>query len=107
MYDFSAVFDATRTWQKASLAYGQMLMTANMVIQQRMMQMALGTMKPEEAARMVFEKPAAFAKSFEMAARSHAANKGTAAVMLAALTPIGAHTRANATRLNKSGRGKR
>jgi len=104
MYDFTTVFDAARTWQKASLAYGQMLISANMVIQQRMMQMALGTMKPEEAARMVFEKPAAFAKAFEMAARSHAASQGNAAVMLAALTPIGARTRANAARLGRSRR---
>ncbi len=101
MFDPTDAFAAARTWNRAALAYGQMLMSANIVIQQRMMQMALGVMTPAEAARMVMEKPAAFAKSMEMAARAGAASKGHAAVALAALTPIGSRTRANAARLSK------
>ena len=99
MWNFTPLLDAAMTWQKTSFAYGQMMWTANLVIQKRVMQMALGTMKPEEAMRMVFEKPAAFAKSFEMAARTSAAGKGTAAAALAAIKPVGARTRANAQRL--------
>jgi hypothetical protein len=104
MFDLNPLFAASRTWQRASMVYGQMLFSATMVIQHRMTQMALGTMKPQEAARMVFEKPAAFAKAFEMAARTQAANKGAAAVSLAAIKPIGARTRANAARLGKTRR---
>ncbi|OSP55149.1 hypothetical protein [Pseudoruegeria sp. SK021] len=100
MFDFSALLTAAQTWNKAAFAYGQMVITANVVIQRRCMQMALGTMKPEEAARMVLEKPAAMAKLFEMAARAHAAQRGTAAVALAAITPIGAKTASNAKRLS-------
>ncbi len=93
---------AMTTWQKASTAYGEMLVTAGSVINHRVTQMALGTMKPEEATRMVLEKPAAFAKSMEMAARASAARRGSAAAALAAIKPIGARTRANARRLNKT-----
>lgn len=101
MTDPKAFFAAARTWQQAGLAYGQMLMTAQMVIAARTQQMALGTMKPEEATRMVLEKPAAFLKAFEMAARSSAASRGHAATALAALKPIGARTAANAKRLGR------
>lgn len=86
---------------QASQAYTKMLLTAGQVIQARTAQMALGTMKPDEAARMVLEKPAAFAKAAEMAARAQAASKGSAAVALAALRPIGAKTGANARRLSR------
>jgi hypothetical protein len=50
---------------------------------------------------MVLEKPAAFAKSFEMASRAVAGNRGHAAVALAAIGPIGKATGANARRLGK------
>ena len=95
---------AALTWQKAAMAYGQMAVTANQVIAVRTTQMALGVMKPEEAARMILEKPAAFARSFEMAARAQAASKGHAAVALAALTPLGAKTGSNARRLQRARR---
>lgn len=101
MYDPTAVMRAAATWQKACFAYGQMLMTANQVIASRMMQMSLGTMKPEEMTRMYLEKPAAFAKSFEMAARSASASRGYAAATLAGIKPIGAKTSSNAKRLNR------
>jgi hypothetical protein len=94
--------NAATTWQRAWWAHLQMMTTAAMVIQQRVLQMSLGTMRPEEATRMVLEKPAAFAKSVEMASRAAAANRGHAAVTLAALGPIGAATKANARRLNKA-----
>ena len=103
MTDPKVLLAAARTWQAAGMAYGQMLMTAQQVIAHRTMQMALGTMKPEEATRMVLEKPAAFMKAFEMAARSAAASRGHAATTLAGIRPIGAKTASNAKRL---GRGK-
>ncbi|WP_172330296.1 hypothetical protein [Mangrovicoccus sp. HB161399] len=101
MYDMKAAMTAARTWQEFTLSYSRMMFSASAVIQQRTMQMALGTMRPEEAARMVMEKPAAFAKSFEMAVRATAGSKGTAAAMLAAMRPIEAKTRANSRRLAK------
>jgi hypothetical protein len=90
------------TWQRAWMAQMQMLTTAAMVIQSRVLQMSLGTMRPEEATRMFLEKPAAFAKSHEMAMRAAASNKGHAAVALAAIGPIGKTTQANARRLSKA-----
>ncbi|WP_108258682.1 antifreeze protein [Mangrovicoccus ximenensis] len=101
MYDMKAAVQAATTWQEFTLSYGRMMISASVVIQQRTMQMALGTMKPEEAARMVMEKPAAFAKSFEMAARAAAGSKGPAVAALAAMRPIEAKTRANSRRLAK------
>ena len=99
MYDMRTMMNAGFTWQRAALAYGEMLMTAGQVIQKRSLQMAMGTMKPEEAVRMVLEKQSAFAKSVEMAARSSAAGRGHAATTLAAIKPIGSKIRANARRL--------
>lgn len=104
MYPPKDWISAATTWQKAGLAYGQMVMTANQVIAMRTMQMALGTMKPAEAARMVMEKPTAFAKSMEMATRSAAASRGIAAATLAGIKPIGAKTKSNAKRLRKQKR---
>lgn len=101
MYDPMAMMRAAMTWQKAGLAYTQMLVTANQVIAVRTMQMALGTMKPEEAARMVLEKPSALAKSMEMASRSAAASRGFAAATLAGIKPIGAKTASNMKRLSR------
>ena len=95
------VMKAAAAWQRAHLAQMQMMAAAGVVIQQRMLQMALGTMRPDEAARMVMEKPAAFAKSAEMAARAAAGGKGHAAVAMAALGPYGRAAGANARRLSR------
>ena len=99
--DYKTMMKAAQTWQQVSLTYGRMVMSASEVIQKRTTQMALGTMKPEEATRMVLEKPAAFAKSFEMAARAAAGSRGGAAAALAAIRPIEAKTRSNSRRLRK------
>jgi hypothetical protein len=71
-----------------------------------MMQMSLGTMQPEEATRMVFEKCSALAKGTEMTNRALAANKGPAAAALAGLAPYSHATRANAQRLSRRARGR-
>ncbi|MEV8467042.1 hypothetical protein AB0T83_09650 [Fluviibacterium sp. DFM31] len=95
------LFGAMETWQRANLAYAEMMMAANLVILSRTTRMMLGVMSPQEAARMAFEKPAAFAKSMEMAARAQAAGQGHAAMALAAVRPIRTKTCANARRLSR------
>ena len=95
------IFSVAEAWQSAALAYGRMYLSANEVIQRRTMQMAFGQMNPEEAARMVFEKPAAFASAFERAARATAAGRDPLTVAMAAVQPIGAKTSANARRLRR------
>ena len=91
-----------RAARRLSQGNEQRILAAQQVIDHRTMQMALGTMKPEEATRMVLEKPAAFMKAFEMAARSNAASRGHAATALAALKPIGEKTASNAKRLGRT-----
>lgn len=104
MTPFHTVLGAARTWHKAQTEYIRMLTSANEVIRQRCTQMALGTMRPDEATRMVLEKPSAFVKSFEMAARAQAGSKGAAEVALASIKPIVAATSSNARRLKTSRR---
>jgi hypothetical protein len=92
-------FHVAMQWQAASVSAAQIGIAAASVMQARMMQMALGTMKPEEATRMMLEKPSTFMRSTEGAARAAAANRGPAAVAEAALAPYRTATRANARRL--------
>ncbi|AUC54671.1 MAG: hypothetical protein ACU0CC_01615 [Sagittula sp.] len=87
-------------WQRATLAGARVMISAGTVIQVRVAQMAMGTMKPVEATRMVFEKPSAFMRATEAAMRAAAGQKGYGAVMEAALAPIEASAGANARRLS-------
>tara|TARA_B100000749_G_scaffold267171_1_gene243866 strand:- start:241 stop:540 length:300 start_codon:yes stop_codon:yes gene_type:complete len=96
-----SMMSAAQSWQDAAVAYGRLYWSAQEVMQRRTMQMALGQMRPEEAARMVFEKPAAFASAFERAARATVKGYDPMSVALAAVQPIGARTRANAKRLRR------
>lgn len=96
---YSPFFEAAATWQRVAMAQMQMMYTASTVIQIRVMQMGLGIMRPDEAARMVLEKPTAFAKSTEMSMRALARNRGYAAAALEAMKPVGAKTKSNARRL--------
>jgi hypothetical protein len=89
---------AFKTWE--------MWVSAGTVIQLRMMQMATGTLRPEEAVRMVFEKPTAFASGTERAMRAMAGGQGFAAASLAALDPISRSAGSNAKRLGAA-RGRR
>ena len=93
---------AAHAVQDAALAYGRMYVSANEVIQRRSLQMAFGQMGPEEAARMIFEKPAAFATAFERAALATVAGKDPVTVAMAAVNPIGQKTQANARRLRRA-----
>jgi len=101
MSSIKASMNAAQMWQKASIAYGQMLFSSAQVIQSRSLQMMQGNMRPEEATRMLMEKPAAMAKALELAARAQAAQRGAPSVALAALRPFASATRANARRLSK------
>ncbi len=101
MFGFMPLMASTLTWQQAALAYGRMYVSAQEVIQRRTLQMALGQMHPEEAMRMVMEKPAAFAEAFERAALATVSGQGAADVALAAVSPISAKASANAQRLRQ------
>lgn len=90
--------------QRLAFKTWEMWASAATVIQVRVMQMAMGTMRPEEAARMVFEKPTAFANGTERAMRAMAGGQGFAAASLAALEPISRSAGSNAKRLGAGAR---
>ncbi|EIE50824.1 hypothetical protein AL036_05630 [Salipiger aestuarii] len=98
---YGPLFSTALLWQKWAFGAAQMMMASSSVIQIRVLQMSLGTMRPEEATRMVFEKSSALAKATEMAGRALAANKGPAEASLAGLAPYTRATRANAKRLSR------
>lgn len=101
-------FQSTLQWQAAAVSATQLSVAAGAVIQVRMMQLALGTMKPVEATRMVMEKPSAFIRAAEGSARALAANQGLAAATVAGLSPLRIAAEANAKRLTgPSGRRRR
>lgn len=87
--------------QRLMMNTWQMWYSAATVIQVRVIQMALGTMRPEEAARMVFEKPTAFATGAERAMRAMAGGKGYTAASLAMLAPVSSRAGSNAKRLTR------
>ncbi|MBU2961597.1 hypothetical protein KO516_12355 [Citreicella sp. C3M06] len=97
-------FSTAQQWQRWAFGATQIMLSSATVIQIRMMQMSLGTMHPEEATRMVFEKCSALAKATELTNRALAANKGPAAAALAGLAPYSQATRANAQRLSRRSR---
>ncbi|MBT9385239.1 hypothetical protein KM176_15310 [Pseudooceanicola sp. CBS1P-1] len=97
---YGSFYKTLAQWQAATLSTYQMTISAASVIQMRVMQMSTGTMKPEEAARMVLEKPPVFLHATEMSARALFSNKGLAAAALAGIAPIRKATRANARRLS-------
>ena len=80
-------------------AYATMALSAGEVMWRRSLMMAQGAMTAPEAARMVLEKPAAFADSAQKAAMALARGANPARVAEAALRPYGRATRANARRL--------
>ena len=104
---YGSIFTAAQQWQKAMFSSAQMMFSASTVIQLRMMQMALGVMRPEEATRMVLEKPSAFMKATEMSARALAGNRGFEAATAAGIAPYKRATGANAKRLASTRTGRR
>lgn len=99
---FTDLFKTMEQNQRLMMKTWQMWFSAGTVIQVRVMQMTLGTMRPDEAARMVFEKPVAFATGAELAMRAVASGKGYHAASLAALAPISSRAGSNAKRLTRS-----
>lgn len=84
-----------------------MLAEANMVIAMRMMGMGgLWRVTPGENDRMVQEKTDAAIASGAAMTRAMLAGHSPAKIALAAMKPVRAKTRANATRLAKRGLGK-
>lgn len=65
--------------------------------------MGLWATKPQEMTRMVQEKPTAMFDAWLAASRAAMSGAAPAAVMIAAMKPIGAKTGANARRLGKLG----
>jgi hypothetical protein len=90
---------AMQAWGRMAAAYTQMSFAAAEVIAKRTRMMASGSMTAPEAARMVLEKPAAFAEAAQKATMAAVSGKDAVAVATAAVRPIRTKTRANARRL--------
>lgn len=88
-------------WMRLGLAAARMNMAAAEVIARRTSMMATGAMSGPEAARMMLEKPAAFAEAAQKAAMAAATGAQPAAIANAAMKPLARHARANARRLRK------
>ena len=103
MMYFSTPFEVMRSWHDAHDEYARMILSAGDVIRCRVTQMATGTMSAQEAARMVFEKPVAFARATEKAMLAGIEGRGHGDVALAAIRAIGVSTHSNAERLKRQG----
>ncbi|ANT63623.1 MULTISPECIES: hypothetical protein [Roseobacteraceae] len=97
---FGSLFLNVAQWHEAAMAGTEVMISAATVVQLRTMQMATGAMAPAEAARMIVEKPSAFASASENYLRALASNRGYAAATLAGLAPYQSATSANAKRLS-------
>ena len=92
---------AMQSWTRLNAAYAKMSMSAGEVIMRRSIMMAQGAMSAPEAAKMLLEKPVAFAAAAEKAMTAAARGAHPTSIAEAALRPIGARARANARRLRK------
>jgi hypothetical protein len=101
MNGFEATARLMASWNRLGMASLQLALASNEVIWRRSMQLAAGTMTPVEAARMMFEKPTAFARAAERAAVAAATRKGPLAVTESFIRPIGTKARGNARRLRR------
>jgi hypothetical protein len=99
--DTKAGFRAWEAMLRLATAQTRMNIAAAEVIMRRTAMMASGTMSAPEAAKMMMEKPAAFAEAAGRAAIAAARGGDATAVASAALKPIGARASANARRLRK------
>lgn len=92
---------------RLAMQSSMMMAEANMVIAMRVMGMGgMWRVNPSENARMVQEKTDAAIASGAAMTRALMAGHSPAKVALAAMKPVRAKTRANATRLAKQGLGK-
>lgn len=99
---YTNFFQSAMQWQAAAASTMKMSMSAATVIQARLMQMSLGTMKPAEAMRMVLEKQSVLMRAVELSTRALGENKGLAAATIAGIAPIQKATQANANRLSRA-----
>ena len=89
------------TWMRVGAAFAQMNLSAAEVIGRRTVMMMTGMMSAPEAAKMVLEKPVAFAAAAEKAMVAAARGGDAARVTVAALKPYKTKTAANARRLRR------
>ncbi len=101
MFDPRRLLDAYAAWARVGTAVSRMNLAAAEVIVRRSAMMASGGMSAPEAARMMSEKPAAFAAAAQGAAMAMASGRDPARVAEAALKPLRAKAAANARRLRR------
>jgi hypothetical protein len=101
MFRPSRLLDAYVAWARVGFAVSRMSLSAAEVIARRSAMMASGAMSGPEAARMLAEKPAAFAAAAQRAAIAAASGRDPARIAEAALKPLRAKAAANARRLRR------
>ena len=101
MFRPTRLLDAYMAWVRVGLAVGRTNLAAAEVIARRSAMMASGAMSGPEAARMLVEKPAAFAAAAQRAAVAAASGSDPARIAEAALRPLRAKAAANARRLRR------
>lgn len=89
------------TWSRIGASLVQMNVSATEVIARRTAMMMTGMMSAPEAAKMVLEKPVAFAAATERALVAAVRGGDAAKVTAAALKPYKTRTAANARRLRR------
>ena len=100
-FDPDSVLAMNRTLARLAASGMRMGVAANEVIWRRSLMMAFGAMSGAEAARMVLEKPAAFALAVERAGRAAARGASAPRILEEALRPVSVKARANARRLRR------
>lgn len=88
-------------WMRLGTAAARMNLAAAEVIWRRSAMMATGAMSAPEAARMMLEKPAAFAEAAQRAAMGAVRGDTATEVAHKALRPLASRAKANARRLRK------
>ncbi len=88
-------------WMDLWTAQAEMNMAAAEVIARRSLLAATGALTASEAARMVLEKPAAFASGFEAMAQAILVGASPETALRKAAAPVSTRARANARRLRR------
>ncbi len=99
MYGYGFLLQSSHNWRKAAIEEQEMWAAASEVIWLRSWQMLTGTMTTVEAARMVVEKPLAFARAAQEVGEAVVTGQDPGAVTRAAVGPLRTEARANARRL--------
>lgn len=99
MYGFGFFQFPGQNWHWAAVEERDMWLAASQVIWLRSWQLMTGTMSAVEAARMVLEKPLAFAEAAREAGRTSVSGGDPGAIARAAIRPLSREARRNAQRL--------